>query len=915
MADISVIIPMYNVKEYIEECLECLLRQGNVSLEVLIIDDGTTDGSDEIAGRFCDTHEGFRYFRVENAGPGNARNYGARLARGKYLAFLDSDDVLVDGTYERMFAMCEREQAEIGLMGTCRFSGKRGWKAGLQETVFDSFSHVTNIRENHAFVYDTFVTNKLILRSFYEKGGFTFPVGIAYEDLPVSMDMHLKADRVAMLDRVGYLWRFRENGERSITQRKTEMKNLSDRLTAVKMIETMAVSADADADLLRHFRIKFLEHDLIMHINMIPLMEKGDACAFLDMIRKAAGGWIKECMSGLRVLSRRKYEFIMNGDYEKASELVKFGKLDYDWLEVRRKAGRRDVMLPKELFGTFSSDFTNDFRFTPMQRRIHQILAEKDRMIISGYVYKPRLEVKAGEQKISARLSDSLGGFDMKVHAKTPGFRFLTTYKGTVYSPHDDRLFEYDYDGASFMIELDESTLSDVPDGRYSILLDYENDVRSGTVMLDGFSEFRKKRLDGFSSLIGTRLVTVRIEAFDQLILEIKEAGSFVKDVSADSGRVLIRLSEGGNLTLKAGGTAGDAVCLETEDGSLGVDASLSEKLTPKTVYTLLDKNGGDVPSPFTRNVTVNTDSGIVFISFRDGKNTLILKEESYASVEEIKKEGDVLVLGLLIKGKASDGPVTLYVDDGLRKERKVLSEGRVKDGRVHFEMDFADSDFTKDLYASKRALRVAFGEDSLYVHDTDGKIKGLPAVKSGTLEVEVSDGVLGRTSLRFRQAWPKKQNRARKRIRVAFENRKELEKQNIRKKRIFVQTRGESGGKAFKAAEKLKKKFPDIEIVLAVDDIRLPFEEKRVRKNSLSHFRAMYSSAFIITDMELSPVYRKREDQTWILIGDAEYTRADRTLTGDISHITKELERIISPEISGKNSFIKRIKGKFRVK
>lgn len=101
--DISVVVPIYNVEEYLKECLDSLLDQGTVSLQIIMIDDGSTDAGGMIAKGYADRHPNFEYHRIENGGLGHARNYGVKYAVGKYIAFVDSDDIVVEHTYEKIY--------------------------------------------------------------------------------------------------------------------------------------------------------------------------------------------------------------------------------------------------------------------------------------------------------------------------------------------------------------------------------------------------------------------------------------------------------------------------------------------------------------------------------------------------------------------------------------------------------------------------------------------------------------------------------------------------------------------------------------------------------------------------------------------------------------------------------------------
>ena len=95
MVKISVILPIYNVEDYLEETLDCLLNQTIISdIEVLMIDDGSTDNSRYIIEKFALDYENFHAYHKVNEGQGIARNYGLQFAKGEYVHFLDSDDYI-----------------------------------------------------------------------------------------------------------------------------------------------------------------------------------------------------------------------------------------------------------------------------------------------------------------------------------------------------------------------------------------------------------------------------------------------------------------------------------------------------------------------------------------------------------------------------------------------------------------------------------------------------------------------------------------------------------------------------------------------------------------------------------------------------------------------------------------------------
>jgi len=110
---LSVIVPMYNRRDYIARCIDSILGQTLRELEVICVDDGSTDGSAEFCAQRYGAEPRFRLVRQVNAGAGAARNRGLELARGRYVTFVDSDDYLFPDGYAQMYALAEQDQADV----------------------------------------------------------------------------------------------------------------------------------------------------------------------------------------------------------------------------------------------------------------------------------------------------------------------------------------------------------------------------------------------------------------------------------------------------------------------------------------------------------------------------------------------------------------------------------------------------------------------------------------------------------------------------------------------------------------------------------------------------------------------------------------------------------------------------------
>lgn len=116
---ISVIVPIYNVADYLKKCLDSILAQSYTNLEIICIDDGSVDGSGEIAEKYAAANENVKVIRQKNAGVSRARNVGLSMIRGEYFGFVDADDYISKDMYRILFEAIEEEKADIS---ACAYS-------------------------------------------------------------------------------------------------------------------------------------------------------------------------------------------------------------------------------------------------------------------------------------------------------------------------------------------------------------------------------------------------------------------------------------------------------------------------------------------------------------------------------------------------------------------------------------------------------------------------------------------------------------------------------------------------------------------------------------------------------------------------------------------------------------------------
>ena len=225
---LSVVVPVYNTEQFLEQALESVLNQSHTNLEVVIVDDGSTDGSRAIAEKVAARDPRCKVVTQPNAGLGAARNTGARNATGELLAFVDSDDLVMAGAYEAMVSSLQRSGSDFVagaiVRGDETHSSKPGWVARTMAQTRRSLV----IDDHPEMLLDITAPNKVFRRSFWDKADLTFPEGVRYEDQTPMTKAFLLASSFDVLRRTVYLWRTRDDGT-SISQQKSSVEDLRDR--------------------------------------------------------------------------------------------------------------------------------------------------------------------------------------------------------------------------------------------------------------------------------------------------------------------------------------------------------------------------------------------------------------------------------------------------------------------------------------------------------------------------------------------------------------------------------------------------------------------------------------------------------------------------------------------------------------
>jgi len=240
---VSVIVPFYNVEDYLAECLDSILKQGFTDFEVLLVDDGSPDGSRAIAEQYVAQDPRVRLLTRPNGGLGAARNTGIRAARGRYLSFVDSDDRLAPGGLQTLVESARRTGSDIVAGSVRRFNDKDSWRPAWVDGVQTRRQTAVPLAEFTPMLRNLYTWNKLFRKAFWDAQGLWFREGVHYEDQPIITQLYTRAGAVDILPEVVYEYRARDD-KSSISQQTASLEDLRARLEAFRLTRD-ALKAEA----------------------------------------------------------------------------------------------------------------------------------------------------------------------------------------------------------------------------------------------------------------------------------------------------------------------------------------------------------------------------------------------------------------------------------------------------------------------------------------------------------------------------------------------------------------------------------------------------------------------------------------------------------------------------------------------
>lgn len=212
---VSIIVPMYNVEKYIKQCLDSLVNQTLKDMEIIVVNDGSTDNSVKIVEEYVCKYANIKLVHKENGGLSDARNYGIAYASGKYIGFLDSDDYVKKTMYEEM-ALKMDEGHDVVLCDIEYFYENSDYRFVLKGLTDFKIRDLSK----RALLSPMFAWNKLYKAKYFKELNYRYPLNTWYEDVPVTTLIFAKTKMIGYINEPLVYYRQREGSIMNDTKSK-----------------------------------------------------------------------------------------------------------------------------------------------------------------------------------------------------------------------------------------------------------------------------------------------------------------------------------------------------------------------------------------------------------------------------------------------------------------------------------------------------------------------------------------------------------------------------------------------------------------------------------------------------------------------------------------------------------------------
>lgn len=315
MDKITVVVPVYNQEKFLDECVLSIMNQTYKNLEIILVDDGSTDNSPEICNYYEKLDKRIKVIHKENGGLSSARNAALDIAKGKYIMFCDSDDYYLPNSCELLLNEMIKRKADyvVGNYINCDKEGVLWNKPVFDQKEYKSFRLSINDYKKSFYIMSSSVCNKMFRRSFLKKNNMRFIEGVPAEDAIFTTYCFIKSTKTYYIKDIMYVYRQRNGTSISTNNNLNYFKGIS---KAYRYIYNN-FNENNELGFYRYFYLKTLFYIMYKYIDSTVMTKKEKEQA-LDELQ-----WFTKLSKKLKITYSKDNFFeiiklINKGNYKKA---------------------------------------------------------------------------------------------------------------------------------------------------------------------------------------------------------------------------------------------------------------------------------------------------------------------------------------------------------------------------------------------------------------------------------------------------------------------------------------------------------------------------------------------------------------------------------------------------------------------
>lgn len=526
---LSIVVPAYNVEDYIDECLSSLRAQSYGRVEIIVVDDGSPDGSARIARAHARRDPRVRVVARPNGGLSAARNTGVEAARGEFLTFVDSDDVVAPDAYRRTIEALHESGSDFAVTHYDRLIGGAHRPPAPWISAAHAIERLACTLDDYpAIQVNAVAWSKVYRRSFYDAAGLRFPEDVLYEDQPVSAAAYAAARTFDVLPVVCVSWRVRGD-QSSISQQSWTAPNLRAQIvaseTSLEVLEAAGRTAAAEQraiQLMGNNLPEFTKHALGTDDEYWGLLR-----AATDDLRRRVrtSEYVAHVGAERKVLN----ELILRDLRQEARDFIAAQGLDVKRFRTRRVPDGVRCELPVPPGAVPEEYLLLSEEQLDLLHRISRVSWVGERLRVDGWAYVRNLDLAEHPPRIGLRLVDDAG-------------RSVPLQVETRREPRVDDIAQHwycDYSPGGFTAWL---AAEDVPKGDTTWRLELELEA-AGLHRRDRVSTLATAALSGVRAFLGADGWTLSTETDPDGRLEViarSHAVTAAKHSLSEDGRHLV---------------------------------------------------------------------------------------------------------------------------------------------------------------------------------------------------------------------------------------------------------------------------------------------------------------------------------------------------------------------------------------